>query len=314
MLAGTAVLVGEPVGAVTPAGSPGDPPYDVPRATLAHALVCPDGLTAAHEPVLLVHGTGLTPDESWAWNYGKLLPAAGYDVCTVELPHRAMTDIQVSAEYVAFAIDTIAARTHRKIAVITHSQGGMEARWAVKWWPSARRSVADLVLLASPNHGIAAADGCADSGNCWPAVWQMATAAHFIRALNSGAETPATVPVTNVYSLTDELVEPSSTVPLSGRAVSNVAVQDVCPRVVHHAGMLTDSVVYALVIDALSHPGPGEARRVPPTVCTSLDAPGLTPADVVGGNAILYGDAATQGFATAKGVSAEPPLKPYARR
>lgn len=264
--------------------------------------------------MLLVHGTGLTPEESWSWNYAKLLPAAGYDTCTVALPHRAMTDIQVSAEYVAYAIDVVAARARHKVAVITHSQGGMEARWAVRWWASARRNVDDLILLASPNHGITAADACADSGNCWPAVWQMTTTSRFMHALNSVDETPEAVSVTNLYSRTDELVEPSSTVPLTGDHVANIAVQDTCPRVVHHAGMLSDPFVYAAVIDALTHRGPANTSRIPTSVCAEPYAPGLTSADVAGGNAILYGDAATQGFAPAPGTSSEPPLKPYATR
>jgi len=291
-----------------------DPSYDVPGRVLAAALSCPTGFAhPGRQPVLLVHGTGLTPAESWAWNYEKLLPAAGFDVCTVALPNRAMTDIQRSAEYVAFAVQTISARAGRRVAVITHSQGGMEARWAVRWWPSVRRDVDDLILLASPNHGIVGADGCADSGNCWPAVWQMATPSHFLHALNSVDETPGDVSITNIYSLTDELVEPSSTVPLQGNHVTNVAVQTLCPRPVHHAGMLTDPAVWALALDALTHPGPANPGRIPSSVCAQPYAPGLTAADVVGGNAILYADAATQGFAPAPGVSAEPPLAAYAR-
>ncbi|MGI8493533.1 MAG: hypothetical protein ACR2NJ_12420 [Acidimicrobiales bacterium] len=76
-----------------------DPAYDVPTPALAAALVCPSRFIHPNrEPVLLVHGTGLTADESWGWNYAKLLPAAGYDTCEVNLPGGAMGDIQVSAE------------------------------------------------------------------------------------------------------------------------------------------------------------------------------------------------------------------------
>ena len=291
-----------------------DPAYDVPRTVLQAATRCPGHLRTGREAVLLVHGTGLTADESWSWNYGKLLPAAGFDVCTVQLPHRAMNDIQVSAEYVAFAIDAVAAATRHPVAVITHSQGGMEGRWAVRWWASARANVADMILLASPNHGIVAADACADSANCWPPVWQMTTHAHFIHALNSVDEAPGDIAVTNIYSRTDELVEPSSTVPLAGDHVANIAVQDVCPHVVHHAGLLHDAAVWALVLDALHHRGAGDPRHVPTDVCAKPWADGLTAADVAGGNAILYVDAATQGFGGASGVDAEPTLKPYARR
>ena len=106
------------------------------------------------------------------------------------LPDRALGDIQVSAEYVVYAIERIHAMTHRKLTVITHSQGGMEGRWAMRWWTAARDDTAELIDLASPNHGIYAADACVDSGNCWPAVWQMASGSHFLKALNSVSETP----------------------------------------------------------------------------------------------------------------------------
>src|SRR5437660_9713866 len=120
----------------------------------------------------------------------------------------------------------------------------MEGRWGMRWWPSARADTADLIDLASPNHGIYGADGCAQSGNCWPAVWQMASGSHFLKALNSRSETPGRVSYTQVYSQTDELVEPSTTAPLKGGAnTANVAIQPLCPaRVVHHAGLLPDPV------------------------------------------------------------------------
>lgn len=300
-----------------PTGGPGsaDPPYDVPGATLAAALRCPAAYRhPAHPAVLLVHGTGLTAEESWAWNLEKVLPEQGFDVCALTLPERALGDIQTAAEYVASAIVDISRQTGRKVDVITHSQGGMEGRWAVRWWPSARAAVEDLVLLASPNHGIAAADLCARSGNCWPAVWQMTSTSRFIAALNSGSETPGSISYTNVYSRTDELVEPSSTVPMLGGAnTANVAIQDICPgRVVHHAGLLEDAVSYALVLDALAHPGPADPARVGALTCAQGLAPGISPGDAAGGNAILYGDAAAA-FSAHPGVGQEPALAPYAR-
>ncbi|HVT20260.1 MAG TPA: alpha/beta fold hydrolase [Mycobacteriales bacterium] len=284
-------------------GAAGPSPY---RA----ALHCPARFDSGREPVLLVHGTGLNADESWSWNYAQALPGRGYDVCSLDLPGFAMGDIQVSADYVRYAVTHIAARTHRKVEVITHSQGGMEARWAVRWFPRVRRDVDDLIMLASPNHGIAAADVCAAAGSCWPAVWQMAGSSRFLAALNRGDETPGAVSYTNVFSRTDELVEPSSTVPMRGAA--NIAIQDICLRPVHHAGLLTDSVAWALVLDALTHRGPADADRIPATVCAEPFAPGMGASAVAAGNLTLYSQAALH-FAQAPGTSHEPPLRRYAR-
>jgi triacylglycerol lipase len=297
------------------AAAASDPRLSVPVAELRAALECPPSF--AHRdrnPVLLVHGTAITPEESWDWNYAKSLPAAGYDVCTVRLPDRALGDIQVSSEYLVYAIRRIRAASGRKLTVIGHSQGGIEPRWAVRWWRSARGDVEDLVGLASPNHGIVAADLCVSSGNCWPAVWQIATGSHFLTALGSPDETPGAVSYTNLYSATDELVEPSTTVPLGGGAnTANVRVQDLCPgRPVHHVGMIEDAVVYELVIDAMTHPGPAEPARVGAAACAKGLAPGVSPVGAIGGNAAVYGNGA-RAFSQHPGTTEEPPLAPYAR-
>src|SRR5437762_2819475 len=99
----------------------------------------------AHEPVLLVHGTFATDRENWGFNYALVLPKLGYDVCTVTLPNRSLGDIQVSSEYVVYAIEHMAAASGRKVDVMGHSQGAMQERWAVKWWPTVRSEVDDLV-------------------------------------------------------------------------------------------------------------------------------------------------------------------------
>jgi len=247
----------------------------------------------SHRPILLVHGTGLTPAQSWSWNYGAVLPAEGYPTCTVALPRAALGDIQVASQYVVAAVDTVAARWHSSVDIIGHSQGGIEPRWALKWWPGLRTKVDHYIGLASPNHGIYAADACADSGNCWPAVWQMAQGSRFITALNSGPEAPGPTSYTDIYSVTDDLVEPAAVNPTAalhgGANVANVAVQSVCPgRYVNHGGMLADGVVYALVIDTLNHPGPLNPTLVPVSVCTQVFMNGTDPAVDLTGNAEVY--------------------------
>src|SRR5437763_8583861 len=92
-----------------------DPALDVPQATLAAALHCPATFShPSHEPVLLVHGTFATDQENWGFNYDLVLPKLGYDVCTVTLPNRSLGDIQVSSEYVVYAIEHMAAASGRQ--------------------------------------------------------------------------------------------------------------------------------------------------------------------------------------------------------
>jgi triacylglycerol lipase len=232
----------------------------------------------AGTPVLLVHGTDSSTRESWTANYAPALTEAGYSVFTIDLPNRAVVDIQVSSEYVVYAIRRIVELTGRTVAVIGHSQGGLEARWALKWWPDTRAMVGDVISLATPHHGTYVADlDCVVP--CNPAVWQMTIGAHFLAAMNAGDETPGPAAYTSIFSLNDELVQPQ--VPRSTSAIdgaANILIQDVCPaRPVNHVGMLRDPVAFSLVLDALEHPGPADPARIPLQTCARATIPGIGP-------------------------------------
>lgn len=259
----------------------------------AAALSCPAEFGGAHEPLLFIHGTTYTAKQAWSWNYGKVLPAQGYDVCTVQLPDLGRADIQLSAEFVVSAIRSIAARSGRKVDVISFSQGPMEARWALKWWPDVQALVDDSIMVAAPNHGFAEASVfCTPS--CVAPFWQMRQRSKFIRALNDGDETPGDVSYTSVYSRTDQFLQPSvpndGTPSLTGG--TTIAVQDVCPaRSVEHIGMVPDAVVYAVVMDAVTHPGPADVRRIDPSVCQQDLMPGVDRRDADGDRAAFYQNA-----------------------
>ena len=297
--------------ACTPAG---DPPLSVPERVLADALTCPSSFThRSHQPVLLVHGTFATPEENWSWNYLNALPAAGYDVCTVRLPDRATGDIQVASEYVVYAVRQIFDRSGSKVDVLGHSQGGLEPRWALRWWPSLRTKVDDLVTLGAPHHGTIVADAATGAAGAPPAAWQMRTDSHFTAALNSGDETPGDVSYTSIYTLTDELVEP--VVPVATAALAggrNILVQDLCPgRVVDHVGLAYDNAAHDMVIDAFTHAGPADPARFHGLACFGVAFAGVAPEPLLStGIAELQNDT---GFNGAPNATAEPPLKPYAQ-
>lgn len=301
------------MGPVQAASATGEPSLATPVATLDAALHCP--ATFAHperEPVLLVHGITSTYEESWSWGFAPALRGAGFDVCGVDLPDRALVDIQVSTEYVVRAIDRISAATGRKVDVVAHSEGNMQTRWALKWWPHLQDKVDDYVGLAGPNHGVVGGNvACAIP--CAAAGTQMSVGANFLDALNRDDETPGNVSYTQIYSRSDEIMVPFTTVPLRG--ARNIAVQDVCfGRLVTHFGALYDSVVYRLLVDALSHPGAADPSRLPFGKCLDAYAPGISAVDVTVATAdiLAHADLAALGsFFAGDFVWGEPPLKPY---
>jgi len=287
-----------------------NPPLTIPTATLRAALHCPTSFShPGHEAVLLVHGTGTNYRESWSWGYADGLGGMGYDVCGVDLPGYALGDIQDSTEYVVYAIDRIYTATGRKVDVVGHSQGNLELRWAVKWWPGLWAKVDDMVYLGSPAHGVVAGNlSCVVP--CGPPAYQMRPGSRLLAALNYGDETPGPISNTSIYSYTDEAVVPWSTAVTDG--ATNIAVQSVCPgRVVSHGGLLYDAVTFRLVVDALSHAGPASPGRLPSGRCLEVLAPGVSAADVATVKT-LFAVTVLARIVAARRVWIEPALKAYA--
>src|SRR5205807_3044347 len=169
----------------------------------------------------------------------------------------------------------------RKIDIPGFSQGGMVPRSPLRFWPGTRRLVGDLVAIDPSNHGTLDANG-ACTPSCAPAVWQQRTGSQFLAALNSAAETFASVSYTVVFSRADEVVFPnldasgSSSLHTGTGAIVNVAAQQICPPdLSEHLAMGSyDPVAYAVAVDALTHPGPANPARVSTSVCTTLFQPG----------------------------------------
>lgn len=306
------------------------PALQVSERGLQQSLRCTGDLSdPGHEPVLLIPGTTLTPQE-FSWNYVRAFAEQGRPFCTVELPDNAMSDIQISAEYVVSAIRVMSDRAGRAIDVVGHSQGGMIGRWALKYWPDTRDEVDDLIGLAPSNHGTVVANGVCAAGGCAPSIQQQRADAEFIATLNADRETYDDVDYTVAYTDFDEVVFPNIETPPvlpdaappassmlrdGGANVSNISLQAICPA--HPADHLTigtsDPVSYAVAIDALDHDGPADPARVDHGVCLQLFQPGVDPATFPTDFAQLTATVAEQ-LVTYPKVTTEPAVQPYARR
>ena len=295
---------------------PSDAPYSVSKTKMKDALECRSeerisrhgagALTGdpRKQPILLVHGTGTDREQNWSWNYWDTLWNRGWEVCWIQLPNAALGDIQVSSEYVAHALRLMHRASGEKIDVLGHSQGGLQPRWAIKWFASGR-FVADYIALATPNHGTRVANESSFERGCFPACWQMQRGSMFIKALNRDTETPGPIHYTSIYTATDQLVQPVGTQRLAG--ASNILIQDVCPgRTPDHVFIAADFVTWVLVRDALLHPGPADPRIIGVDDCARVSMPGAE--DPPANLADLF-DFEGEGRLT----DHEPPLKRYAR-
>ncbi|GAA6036398.1 hypothetical protein JCM8097_001701 [Rhodosporidiobolus ruineniae] len=253
--------------------------YSLPCTTYSSSLVCPNGLQGkSNGVVLLVHGTGSTGVETWGNGpYLKLLPDEGFDVCYINLPSRALSDIQTSAEYFAYNLAYLASKSATgKVGVVTHSQGALVAQWGFLYWPSIRSKTSTFVPVAGDFHGtIEAIPVCAVLGllgGCNPSVFQQTVASNFLDALNVRGDS-ALVPTTSIYTAYDDVIQPELIAPtsrLNGAEV--VRLQDKCgdAYIIEHFGIPFSSYAYYLALDALQHQSTADVQRVPKTACAWL--------------------------------------------
>lgn len=292
-------------------------------AELAAALRCDPADGARRTPVLLVHGTGVTPGQNFGWGWTAALARRGIPHCTLALPHQGLGDVQVAGEYVAAAIRAMSAGAGgRRVSIVGHSQGGMVPRWALRFFSDTRGLVDDLVAIAPDNHGVPAGDtvaACRRTG-CPPATLQQAAGSRFLAALNSRRETFAGVSYTTIRTRADEVLTPgdapeaeaTSTLRADGGRIANVVIQDVCPadESDHRLVGTASNTAFALAVDALDHDGPADPARARRAACASTLLPGVDEDDV-GTHVAALGAMSAADRAAVPIVWEEPPLRPY---
>ncbi len=216
---------------------------------------------ATRNPVLLVHG--LTAD-SLSWVVFKArLEADGFQVFTVDIPNRGFGDIAQNSKTVAAKVAEIKKKTGAsKVDLIGHSEGGLEARYYIKFLGGSAH-VRRYISLGTPQYGTVLANfstvfNLASLVGC-VACYQMTIGSTFLANLNSGDDTPGNVKYTTIYTIYDELVQPYWNAALRNAPVLNVKIQSICPyRVVGHIGLVLDGTTYQIARAALRDQTPSK--------------------------------------------------------
>jgi len=123
-----------PTPAVYPKKDKGDAPYSVAEKTLKSAIYIPSNFTYGKvPPVLLIPGTAGTSGANFAPNFGKLFTGSDYaDPVYVNIPGNNLADIQVEAEFVAYAINYISGISNNKnVSLLSWSAGSVDGQWAM---------------------------------------------------------------------------------------------------------------------------------------------------------------------------------------
>lgn len=173
--------------------------------------VAPAGSAAEERnPVIFVHGWS-----GGGYNWGGMTSAfssAGYPSSHLHaISYDTYQSNETTAKQFAAVVDKVLAQTGAsKVDVVTHSMGGLNTRWYIKFLGGDAK-VDDWVSLGGPNHGTQMANFC-PSVSCG----DMRAGSPFLTKLNSGDETPGSVNYGTFWSSCDGIILPANSTVIEG--------------------------------------------------------------------------------------------------
>lgn len=203
---------------------------------LPSAVSPPVASALAHDPILFVHGwnsnsstwntmigrfqaDGWASNELWNWQYNYSQSNA------------------TTAQQIATKVNEILAATRAtKVDIVSHSMGGLSSRYYSKNLGGSAK-IDEWVSLGGPNHGTDTAYFCTST-----ACKEMRPGSTFLNSLNATDETPGTPNYRTWWSPCDSIINPDSSVSLTGATNTQTAC-------ISHGALHEDATVYGQVRD-----------------------------------------------------------------
>jgi triacylglycerol lipase len=193
---------------------------------------------AAHDPILFVHGWN-SNSSTWTTMVNRFAADGWTPAELNNWSYNTSQSNATTASQIQTKVDQILAATGApKVDLVSHSMGGLSTRYYVKNLDGGAK-VDDWVSLGGPNHGTDTANFCFST-----ACSEMRVGSTFLKNLNTGDETPGTVNWLTWWSPCDEVINPDSSVALSGATNTQTACMS-------HSSLHEDATVYAQVRDAI---------------------------------------------------------------
>jgi len=201
-------------------------------ALTAVAATAPAVSAAAAEPILFVHGWN-SSGTVWNTMIGRFQADGWTPAQTNNWSYNTAQSNVTTAGQLSTKVDQILSATGAsKVDIVTHSMGGLSSRYYLKNLGGTAK-VDEWVSLGGPNHGTATAYLCFWNTSCF----EMQPGSSFLNALNSGDETPGAVNYGTWWSPCDEVINPDSSVPLTGATNTQTACMG-------HSALYGDLTVY----------------------------------------------------------------------
>jgi triacylglycerol esterase/lipase EstA (alpha/beta hydrolase family) len=196
--------------------------------------------TAERRPVLFVHGLS---SFAAAWNpMIDHFVSVGYDRSQLRAFSYDWRKSNVdTAQAIRAEVDGLLQRTGaKKVDIISHSMGGLNTRWYLKFLGGTAK-VDHFLSIGAPHHGAKLAALCTIF---FTSCEEMRPNSEFLRQLNAGDETPGDVRYTTLWSICDEAVFSQTSAQLAG--ADNVNIGCVGHVVLPFAGSVHRATMTAL--------------------------------------------------------------------
>ncbi|MFF3316017.1 esterase/lipase family protein [Streptomyces sp. NPDC003035] len=189
---------------------------------------------AGPDPIVFVHGWN-SSGSTWNTMAGRFRADGRPASHLVQWSYNTSQSNATTASQLAQEIDRVLAATGAtKVDVVTHSMGGLSSRYYTKNLGGAAK-VDAWVSLGGPNHGTDTAYWCGGAS-----CTEMRPGSSFLNELNSGDETPGASRYATWWSPCDSIINPDSSVALSGATNTRTAC-------LGHSDLHADATVYGQV-------------------------------------------------------------------
>ena len=212
------------------------------RRVVLLAACCAAGLLGAApaaqaaDPILFVHGWN-SSSSTWTTMVNRFAADGWTSAQLNNWSYNTSQSNATTASQIKAKVDGILSATGAaKVDIISHSMGGLSSRYYVKNLGGDLK-VDEWVSLGGPNHGTDTANFCFST-----ACSEMRIGSSFLKALNSTDETPGAVNYRTWWSPCDTVINPDSSVSLSGATNTQTAC-------ISHSGLHQDATVYGQVRD-----------------------------------------------------------------
>lgn len=205
-------------------------------ATSSQGINASTALQVLHDPIVFIHGFQGS-SAIWTTMIDRLKIDGWTDAPLVAWTYDSNQSNVTTAQRLQATVDSLLAATGaKKVDIITHSMGGLSARYFSKNLTGSEK-IDGFVFLGAPNHGTTLADLCPIQS-----CLEMRPGSGFLAALNAGDETPGTPRYATWWTPCDQLTTPPESVVLDGASNTQTACMA-------HSDLYINSTVYAQVRD-----------------------------------------------------------------